>query len=323
MKKVVLYTLLVLGCLGVAFVSYRYSRRGPGVEPQKSVEEILIERQKQALGELNTPLGQAILAKNWDQAAALIKSLNKPHLNFANVIRALFIHNKTNELVVTDFDSLEILILELLELEPLRDELGYSLLSTQLYRLPLLSHETRSRKALEEMASSEKGGAYHHHAKLAALSKLIMQGAPPSDKAMKQFEGLLAPNTDMNPLAWMTVVDGIRHEQTQVRMIQHLSMRWRSLKPDVQAQAFTLFASSMQVPKGRELVLSAIQAVRTNESTALTESALRYLSALNEKAALNSRQKKDIINSLNRIDASQKSPFLSDKIKDLVKKLSL
>jgi hypothetical protein len=319
MKKPIRYTLAGLGCVAIVIGVYQY-RHHPKKdhEPQKTVEEILQERARQAAGELTSPLGQAILAKNWPQTETLLKTIDRPHLHFANSIRALFIQNKINSYTVMDLDALENLVVDELEREPLRDELGYQLLATQLYRLPLLGPEYSSHKKLEETAKSAEGGPYHEQGRIVALGKLIMQGIPPTEHAIKQFENELGK---IDPNQWTTIVDGTRHAPTQDRLIQHLIKNWKSLSPDTQVQALTLFSNALNVPKNRDTIVASLQSLKTPKNVPLVEASLRYLSALNEKGGLSGDQKKKIAAALGKIDNSEKSPFLSAKIDDLVKKM--
>lgn len=316
MKKPLRYGLATVGVIALSVTGYHFwKNRGINQIPQKTIEEVLKERADQAAGDLLAPTGQAIVAKNFDQASAHLKEVKKPHLHLANIIRALFIQNKLTDYTPADFDALEMLILSLLEKEPEKDQLGYELLSTQIYRLPLLDSKSLSRKKIEMMARNNDTESTSRNV---ALSKLIIQATPPSEKEIKNFEQLYGK---ISHAQWLATVDAIRTAETQTQMIQVLTRQWSKLDPLMQAQSLTLFSSALATPKNKELVMFSLKQIREGNGDALTESSLRYLSALNDKNLLTTDQKSQIVNSLTKIEDTKKSPFLAEKIRELIIKL--
>jgi hypothetical protein len=314
MKKPILYGLVAsVAVLGISYSIY-YIRHHPRPEKStKSVEEILKERAEYAANALNAPLGQALLKKDWPQFDKVLLSSKVPHQTLANIVRSLFIQNKTQEFLPADIDQLENRILSVLELEPIKDVFGYQLLATQFYRLPLLGLDFSSRKNLETLVHSEKGGPNHAQAKVVGLSKLIMQGVPPSDRDLKTFEAQLS-KSDISQ--WTTVLDAVRHAPTQDRLNQFLVKSWTKLDRNAKQQALSTLSNSFSVPKKSELITFSLSEIRADQDVAMVESSLRYLTALNQKGLLSPDQKKKIFNSLSKIDDSKKSPFLAEKIKE-------
>jgi len=303
--------------VGGGVVYYRLHHQSP--PPPKTVAQILKERADHAVSDLSLPLGKAILAKDWAQSTTLLKGLKAPHFSLANTVRALYIEGKITQYSPKDLDSLEGLILDWLAIPPVRDELGYGILVTQLFRLPLLGPESSSRKKLEAIARGTHASPNDfYEAQEIALSKLVMQGAPPAEKDLHRFETMF---NKIDRHHWSLVVDSTRDVHVQDRLIQFTIGRWKSLKPLDQGQLLTIFSNAVQVPKDASLVAFSIHALQSAQDMALVESSLRYLSALNAKGHLTADQKQKIANSLAKIDGTHQSPFLAHKLQELLQEL--
>jgi|GEM_PF-3201349 len=300
-------------------VYYCLHHRRPA--PPKTTEQLLKERAQHAAGDLATPLGQAVLAKNWKQTSALLKSIPSPHFHLGNTVRALYIQRKINDFKVKDLNDLELQILDWITVPPVKDVLGYGILAGQLFRLPLLGPEFESRKKLESIAHGKNAGARSNEyaeAQEIALSKLIMQGTPPTEKDLHRFENMM---NKIESTHWTMVVDGTRDVHTQARLIQFAIDHWKKLQPNVQVQLLTVFANAFQVPKNGSLVAFSIHTLKAGQDMALVESSLRYLSALNSKGHLTADQKQKIVSSLSKIQGEPQSPFLAQKLKALLQEL--
>ena len=121
--------------------------KNPG-EPQSSVEEILKERLKQASKSLETPLGRALVAKQWGE----VDKIYQPKTMFndlAESIRAIFIESKMKDFTPAEQDRLLSYVISTFASINEKDAHLTGLLMTQFDRLPAPPHESENHKILE------------------------------------------------------------------------------------------------------------------------------------------------------------------------------
>ena len=287
-------------------------------QPQQSVEAILDERLKQAGKHLETPLGKAIVLKNWNEVNKIFDPKTQ-YLELASILQALFIENKIKDFNLAEKDLLLGLSLNALDKRTERDAHLAGLLVTEIERLPSPRHDSAYFKKLMAWALDSKELSVKRRV---AIEKLALQDATPDERAIKVFyKSLLSDDSaGLSRKEWIQNVDAIRNQSAHKQAIEFLAKNIKKIPVEDQSQALVVISRAPEaaLPQVKTMVFHFL---KSNDASQL-EGALRSLSNLARKNLLDDSEKKKVLNDLNSIPATGMNPFIEAKRQELLKLLT-
>ena len=295
-----------------------HPNKTPNGEPQKTAEEILAERARQAASHLNSPLGKAVLNKDWQG----IQKLYQPRTQFvemAEIVRALFIEGKMRDFSLPEQDQLLALLLDSLSsLEEKNLHLA-SLLITQVERMPSPQHDSLSYKTLKTWLSDASAQGLK---KRIAILKLALQDLKPDTNALQIFrQGLVQGSTfGVTRSDWIQQLDDTRNEIEHTKSAEFLLKNYQRISKDAQPAALVVLSHQLKVGAS-EIHDLALQSFESEEIGSF-EASLRAIGNLAEAKMIKSPEKEAIVKKLTHIPLALQSPFAKAKAVELLNILS-
>ncbi|MBC7396691.1 MAG: hypothetical protein H7333_04535 [Bdellovibrionales bacterium] len=286
----------------------------PSGEPQKTAEEVLTERANQAATHLNTPLGQAVLHKDWPGVQKLYQPKTQ-FLDMAQIVRALFIENKMNEYTPSEQDRLLNLLLETIEQMDVKTEHLASLLITQIERLPSPQHDSAAYNILKKWLNEADHFSLR---KRIAILKLALQDLKPDSSALFSFRsGLLQGSTyGISKTDWIQHLNDIRNEDEKRRTAEYLLKNYKKVPAEAQPSALVVLSHHLDVGSV-EIKTLTLQNLRSEKTDAF-EASLRAIGNLAEAKMIKSPEKEAIVKKLTSIPPALQSPFARAKALELL-----
>jgi hypothetical protein len=308
--------LLGLSTLVIGSIAFYFLRPHPQkyqAPPPKSIDEILAERSKQATKSLDSPLGQKIRAKKWDEVHQAYHA-NQSAFEAALIIRGLFVSGEITKFAIKDQDELLTLLLDgidTLEAVSLRKA---ALLFSQIERLPTPSHDSKSYLRLKTWL---EGSNQPFEKRRMAILKLVMNDASPEPKAVSAFEHLLLSSETFGIVRsdWFQRVDDIRNVIVQKRILDLIANHAKSYGSGDRASALVLLAhhSEDRAPLVRSLLFQQIK----EKDTFSYEASLRAISELIKSKSLSSDDLLKLRDYWILIPKTMMNPFMEAKIKEI------
>ena len=293
-------------------------RRADLGEPQKTVDQILGERSRQASQHLVTPLGRLFTEKKWTEFKKIYQPQTDFH-EFAQMIRALYIQNQISSFNSEDIDHLLKLTYDTLERISVGNRNQAGLLITQFFRLPLPEKQSSTYQQLESwLGLTSKEGTFLN--RLATI-KLVTQDLHPSERAIHAFiSGYQTPLDNMNRTEWIRLTDDIRSSGTRERCLKELFKIYPQLHGMDQSQALITLGHQPEL-NPKSISKYAIQSLDSEEAGSF-EAGLRTVASLIQANLLNPDQKALIAKRLTHVPEKLKTPYVDAKIDDLLPRLT-
>jgi hypothetical protein len=297
-------------------------RKNQDGQPQKSVVEILDERQRQAGESLNTPLGKHFREKNWVDFKKLFTP-SRDYLQLAELIRAGFIHQLMDHFNSEDHDLLMNSVMDALETIKVEDRGSAALLISQFMRLPCPSPESESGKRLADWLTPKRvNGNRMQDDFLVGLAafKWGTQSMSPPEKSVLIFSTGFTRSIGSNPSGtWIAGVDQIRSERIRERLIKSLQATFPKLQGTEQNQAYIVLAKNLSHFDTR-LLQVGLGWLQTKDPARI-EAAVKGLAAVHQKQPLSKPIAEKTVNLLTNLSGDLKTPYSEAKIAEFVSQL--
>lgn len=320
-KKLIsaIFVLIIAGIGAFYFFSRPHEpiRRADQGQPQKSVDAILQERANQASAQLQSPLGKAVLSKDWLEFKKIYNPANQ-YLQFAEIIRAMYVQNLFSNFGKEDLEQLLSFTYDTLErLEPKAYHQS-GLLVTQFYRMPLPAKNSALYQRLDAWTQHHSGTS--SFLRKLAVSKIVIQDLSPPEAVVKAFvDGYRNPIEGATSTEWIRSTDDIRSPSVRLHCIQELLKLYPKLKADEQAQVL-IVASKETKTQPKQLYPLVLKSLQSNENTTF-EAGLRALALLVPREPLPSNQKAAVVKRLTETPQYLKTPFVNSKLEEVLQLL--
>jgi hypothetical protein len=317
-KKLYAAILVILLMGGTAFYFYKKSGRlARKPSPELTVEQILAEREHQASKQLDTPLGKALVNRNWVEVATLYHP-QSDFITLGEIIRALFIENKIKDYTPEDHEKLLGLVISTFAQMPEKNLHLAGMLVTQFNRLPAPAHTSENFAALKHWASDPNETALKRRL---GITKLVLHDAEPDPEPVALFQkSLIAGDTFGQTRAdWIQHVDEIRNHALQVAALDNLSKNFHHITTNAQGSALTVLAHHLdQHPdETKTLTLQFLKSQSLDEF----ESALRALPPLIKGNHFKQAEKEALVKKMTNIPTPLRTPFTQFKSTEILKLL--
>lgn len=282
-------------------------------EPQRSVEEILIERSKQANTHLESPLGKSFVAKNWSEFE---KNYNPNHQfnELAEIIRACFIGNYFKSYTREEMDRvLNVVLKTFSAMEPKNIPLS-GLLITQLERLPTPEKGTENYKILESWFSDPS--APDTKKRLTVLKLAVHDGSPSERWLSVLSQGLLGKTYGASRVDWIQWIGNMRNDSARNTILKSLAKDFNKLESEAKPEALVLLSQTPGV--ANHLVKDTAFKFLQSKNQANFEAGMRVVYNLAKDKLLSKADVEKLIYKMTNIPPELNSPYAEQKAKEIL-----
>ena len=322
MQNKKLLAFIILGFIGVSAAIY-FSKRhvvhpiGKTSPHEKTTMEIMTERSLQASKQLDTPLGKAIVSKNWQE----VNSLYHPESNFiqlGEIIRALFIEQKMKTFTLDDQEKLTTLVLGTFDKMPEKNLHLSGMLVSQFERLPSPKQGSMNFKILKKWIHDPEEQSLKR--KLGII-KLVLQDAIPDKEAAALYQKTLINGDTLGQQRneWIQEIDEIRSHPVQEEALESIAKNFKKITPDAQPAALLVLSRHLEIKPEQTKTLT-LQYLKSAD-LAKVEAALKALVPLLHENLLNPAEKDAVANTLTNFPTPVRTPFVELKSSQILKLL--
>ena len=308
--KLTVAAVAVFLCIVGAYLNHRRHSKSPMAS--KSVEEILKERNEKAGLSLNTPLGQAFVARDWTKFEANYQPKSQ-FFELGEIIRSGYVQNRFQPFTANDYTRLnEIVFHTLAQLNP-KDQAQSGILVTQFNRWPLPAPSTPIYAEFKKTALSKDASEFIRRL---ALFKIVEQDLTPSPELVSLYaQGLAGHSFISNRSEWFHSMDYIRSVSVRTTLAKDIIQIYPKMSHAEQPIALSFLSRAPQADPAA-LKKFALQAF-SEKSPAYVESALRVVVVLANKKELTEKEKAVFYQKISTLPIELKSPFAEARIHEL------
>ena len=316
----IIIALIIIACAGGIYYKSRQRLSFNRPNQGKSIEELMKARKQQAEKSIQSPIGQAFIAKDWNK----VKTLYQPKTQFmdwAELIRSAYIENLFQKFNSADLDQVTQITLETLKTADEQTALRMALLSNQFVRLPIPSADSATYQEIVKTALSGSKDPASSFAARNCLLKLIQQDQKPDARIMKLFYDGFAGNTlGLNRGQWIRSAGSIRNLEFKKQSMKNLIRDFARIPADGQASA--LVTLSLFPEEGQKEIAKIMIKALKDENPVILDAALRGTFAMIQKQAISGEDKKAMAKVLSSMPANNLTPFARTKIKEILPMLN-
>jgi len=266
-KTRIILIVIMIGVVASGVGFWIWKKKHPSIkvgQPQQTVEEILLERARQAKTKLDTPLGKSFVGKNW----AEFDQLYQPQKNFhdlAEIIRAAYIGGQLKSFTPGDMDRvLGITLKTFDEMRPQDISLA-GLLISQFKRLPSPPHDSENFETLESWFSSSKTLLIK---KKFAILKLGVQDSAPDAKWVKVLaDGIKGQSFGADKSEWVQMIGEMRNLEQRKKVLKVMLQEFSGIEHTAQPNALVLLSEEPELaPKQLDtIIMKFLQSANESE----------------------------------------------------------
>jgi hypothetical protein len=288
---------------------------------EKTVEELFQERENTAKKELETPLAQLLVKKDWASFEKNYDAL-KQSGTYAQILRAFYIQNQMGQFNQAEQEKLLAIAIETF-VAVTHEKTGKlpdpSLLLTQIERLPPPSKNSSSEKTL--LSWIKNGDSTFPLAYSLALRKLACQDLAPKPEAIQALiKEVFSKKQRVGSSTLINMVDEMRNQKHKGEVLTQILSRFDQLPSDIQPMAFVVLARNIRLtPSSLRKIRSIMARYLKSNKLFDVESALRSILPLNDFKPFTPEERGKIVNLLTAIPESNRTPFVRAKSEEIIK----